>query len=64
MSLRIDSEKCIHCGMCHDNCEHHGLTLVSTHDTVLYIQNAKCIQCKECLKNCPAEAIYEEVENE
>jgi NAD-dependent dihydropyrimidine dehydrogenase PreA subunit len=59
--MKIDTEKCISCGMCYDGCERHGLTLESTHDMVLYIQNENCNQCGECARNCPADAISESI---
>lgn len=55
----IDETKCIKCGMCFDNCKHHGLTEVMSGGMVLYAQNDNCIQCGECISNCPAECIYE-----
>jgi len=57
--MKIDSEKCINCGMCYNNCKYHGLTEVSTHGILLYVQNDNCKQCGECISNCPNEAIYE-----
>jgi ferredoxin hydrogenase large subunit len=57
--MKIDSEKCIQCGMCYNDCDNHGLTEVTTHGVLLYVQNDNCIQCGECLKNCPAGAITE-----
>lgn len=57
--MKIDESKCIQCGMCYNNCVHHGLTEVTTHGVLLYIQNDNCKQCGECISNCPSEAIYE-----
>ena len=57
--MRIDETKCIKCGMCFDNCEHHGLTVVTVDNKTLYVQNDNCKQCGECISNCPAECIDE-----
>ncbi len=54
-TLKLNSEKCIGCGMCTDVCPHQ----------ILYIKNGKvevtdkdmCMECGACAKNCPASAI-------
>lgn len=54
-TLKLESEKCIGCGMCVDVCPHQ----------ILLIQNGKaavrdtdmCMECGACAKNCPTSAI-------
>ena len=55
--MKIDEKLCINCGMCYDNCTHHGLNEVKQNGKVHYIQNTNCIGCRECLIACPAQCI-------
>ena len=55
VTLALDREKCIGCGMCTTVCPH----------TVFILNNGKveirdrdaCMECGACSKNCPVEAI-------
>ena len=54
-TLKLDSEKCIGCGMCTQVCPHQLLAMESGKAAVL--DRDMCMECGACAKNCPAEAI-------
>lgn len=55
VTLDLNSEKCIGCGMCLEVCPHHvfkmeaGKALIQNRDG--------CMECGACARNCPAAAI-------
>lgn len=55
VTLNLNSEKCIGCGMCLEVCPHHvfkmeaGKALIQNRDG--------CMECGACARNCPAAAI-------
>ncbi|MDR1020137.1 MAG: 4Fe-4S binding protein [Synergistaceae bacterium] len=48
--IRIDHEKCSHCGTCAQVCQ-MGV------DPSLGCGSAECVRCKDCVKACPASAL-------
>ena len=55
VTLRLDREKCIGCGMCLVVCPHAVLSINNRH---AHIENLDaCMECGACARNCPFEAI-------
>lgn len=55
VTLQLDENKCIGCGMCLDVCPHEVFKMNSQNVT---IQNRDaCMECGACSLNCPANAI-------
>lgn len=55
VTLYLDQEKCIGCGMCQDVCPHG---VFSMNDGHARIENKNaCMECGACAKNCPTEAV-------
>ncbi len=55
VTLKLDEEKCIGCGMCLEVCPHSVFKL---DNKKAQIQNRdRCMECGACARNCPAEAI-------
>jgi ferredoxin len=55
VTLRLDQEKCIGCGMCLLVCPHAVLSL--TNGQVEIASRDACMECGACARNCPAEAL-------
>ena len=55
VSLELDREKCVGCGMCILVCPHAVLGL--NNGTALIRNRDACMECGACKTNCPAEAI-------
>ncbi len=51
--IRIDSEKCIGCGMCQQSCFFGAIEM----NGALPLVNEQCVFCGACKKACPADAI-------
>lgn len=53
--IRIDSEKCVGCGICLSVCPH---AVISINKGIAFLSNKdRCIECGACDKNCPVNAI-------
>lgn len=70
---RIDTEKCVNCGLCQKNCPYTAIVKLPVpceeacpvaaiskgEDGVERIDASKCILCGKCLKECPFGAVTE-----
>jgi len=70
---RIDTDKCVNCGLCMKNCPYTSIVKLPVpceeacpvgaiskgEDGVERIDEAKCILCGKCLKECPFGAVVE-----
>lgn len=54
---RIDSDRCIHCGICAEICQFNALVVLPSQVLVF---DELCHSCSACKKLCPNEAVYEE----
>ena len=55
VTLELNSEKCIGCGMCLTVCPH---AVFSMNEKKAYIINRDaCMECGACVQNCPSDAI-------
>ena len=54
-TLKLDTEKCIGCGMCEIVCPHNVFKVGNP--KALFADRDACIECGACAANCPAEAI-------
>ncbi len=59
VTLKLDPDKCIGCGMCTDVCP-HGVFAVESGKAEVICRDA-CIECGACQINCPTAAISVEV---
>jgi ferredoxin len=55
VTLQLDAEKCIGCGMCREVCP-HGVFVVEDRKARIVARDA-CIECGACAGNCPVEAL-------
>jgi ferredoxin len=55
VTLKLDGEKCIGCGMCLLVCPHAVLSL--TNGTVEIRDRDACMECGACAQNCPVKAV-------
>ncbi len=55
VTLQLDTEKCIGCGMCAEVCP-HGVFALEDRKAQIVDRNA-CIECGACAGNCPVEAL-------
>ncbi len=57
--LKIDEEKCIHCGMCVRDCIVHCLELNDKTEIPQFVKDKEgnCIKCQHCLAVCPSGAL-------
>ncbi len=58
VSYRIDTLKCIGCGLCKRNCQYDAIEGEVKHPHK--IDKEKCQKCGLCFKNCPVKAIVKE----
>ena len=55
--IRIDSEKCTHCGACVGQCP-TGALYVEPDTRKVALDSEKCIACRQCVPACPYRAIF------
>ena len=55
VTLRLDTEACVGCGMCLDVCP-HGIFAMEGEKAVVADLGA-CMECGACARNCPVDAI-------
>jgi ferredoxin len=55
VTLELDGEKCIGCGMCLIVCPHAVFSMNNSHAFVE--DRDACMECGACAKNCPTEAL-------
>jgi ferredoxin len=55
VTLALEEEKCIGCGMCSTVCP-HGVFVPANGRVKIQDRNA-CMECGACARNCPVEAI-------
>ena len=55
VTLELDGEKCIGCGMCLIVCPHAVFSMNNSHAVVE--DRDACMECGACAKNCPTEAL-------
>lgn len=60
VTLELDEEKCVGCGMCVEVCPHEVFTMNGTKKAAIAHRDA-CIECGACAKNCPVDAISVDV---
>ena len=56
VSLQLDENKCVGCGMCMMVCP-HAVFFMNEHHARIKDRDA-CMECGACAKNCPADAIF------
>lgn len=52
----IDSDLCVHCGLCTGVCPTRALTL-DPNSFQLVFNRSRCIVCEQCIPTCPVQAI-------
>lgn len=58
INLTVDKEKCIHCGMCADDCGAGIIEFDKNGYPLIKSENEQyCLKCQHCLAICPAGAI-------
>ena len=59
LELRIDSEKCVGCGLCVADCNPRALELDGSSRTPRFVADGekRCFKCQHCLAICPAGAL-------
>lgn len=54
-ALKLDTDKCIGCGMCLNVCPHAVFSLIESKAHITDIDH--CMECGACAMNCPVSAI-------
>lgn len=55
VTLKLDEEKCVGCGMCIVVCPHAVMGMKNGHARIE--RRDACMECGACAQNCPTEAI-------
>jgi len=55
VTLKLEQEKCVGCGVCLSVCPHAVLSL--TNGKIGIADRDACMECGACARNCPAEAL-------
>lgn len=55
VTLELDREKCIGCGMCVTVCPHAVLAMNDGHAQIE--KRDACMECGACAQNCPTDAV-------
>jgi len=55
VTLALDSEKCVGCGMCTVVCPHGVLTMDGPKARIVDLDG--CMECGACAGNCPVDAL-------
>ncbi len=55
VTLELDQQKCIGCGMCTIVCP-HGVLVIDQRKAHI-VDRDLCMECGACAKNCPVEAL-------
>ena len=53
----FDHSKCVHCGICADNCSVHA---IAEKDGQYQCNNLRCFHCNQCVSICPTGAVTAE----
>lgn len=57
LRLKIDTEACIQCGACVQDCPYHILELDPDYPRAIDDKSDQCIECQHCLAVCPTGAL-------
>jgi ferredoxin len=55
VTLKLEQEKCVGCGVCLSVCPHAVLSL--TNGKIDIANRDACMECGACARNCPVEAL-------
>ncbi|MEG0775647.1 4Fe-4S dicluster domain-containing protein [Clostridium sp.] len=55
VTLKLNEEKCIGCGVCKTVCPHKVFTIENRKAVIINRDN--CIECGACMNNCESKAI-------
>ena len=53
MAVNINTDECIACGVCVDECPQNALSV----DAFCEVDEDACIDCGICIDNCPVDAL-------
>lgn len=54
MTMKVDTNKCMHCGACVGTCPKNAIFL---NEVLVTFDEEKCIKCGLCVRVCPVGAI-------
>lgn len=57
LNFTINTQRCIHCGLCQKECLARIITLIDGIPTIAAEDEKKCIKCQHCLAVCPKAAL-------